>query len=62
MNGKITSTEAAAILGVTASRVRQLARQLHASKVGRDLFFDPKFVRKFVKRPCGRPKACAGKG
>ena len=59
---KITTTQAAAILGVTPSRVRQFILQgrLPATKVGRDLFLDRKTVEEFAKQP-RRPGPKPGK-
>jgi excisionase family DNA binding protein len=58
----ITTSEAAKIIGVKPSRVRQyhLAGRLVGERMkgGRDLLFDRKEVERFAKldRPPGRPK------
>lgn len=55
----LTSSEAAALLGVKQSRVRQLilAGRLPALKFGRDWLIERKAIEKFAKlpRPNGRP-------
>lgn len=57
----ISTSEAAAILGVSASRVRQLIIEgrLESIKIGRDQLLEPGKVREFATRPrerTGRPK------
>lgn len=54
----LTTTQAAELLGVTPSRVRQLilAGRLPAQKIGRDLFIKEQDIIIFKKRPVGRPK------
>lgn len=58
MGGKTVSTkEAAAILGVTPTRVRQFineGRFSTARKIGRDLFIDEKEVKQFGRSPKGK--------
>lgn len=57
----ITTTDAAEILGVDASRIRQLIIEgkLTATKMGRDNLLDRAEVQRFGKkdRPVGRPPA-----
>jgi excisionase family DNA binding protein len=64
MKDYITTTDAAKLLGVSPSRVRQyhLEGVLPGEKVGRDLVFKTAAVRKFRKPPRGRPKSAADKG
>lgn len=57
----ITTTEAAKILGVSASRVRQfiLEGRLESSKIGRDQLLKQSAVEDFALKPrdrTGRPK------
>ncbi len=57
----ISTSEAASILGVSASRVRQLIIEgrLESTKIGRDQLLEPDKVREFAARPrerTGRPK------
>ena len=57
----ISTSEAAAILGISASRVRQLIIEgrLEATKIGRDQLLEPEKVKEFAARPrerTGRPK------
>ena len=57
----ISTSEAASILGVSASRVRQLIIEgrLESTKIGRDQLLEPDKVREFSTRPrerTGRPK------
>ena len=54
----ITTKQAAKILGVNASRVRQLvlAGRLPAQKFGRDLFIKKKDLSLVADRKPGRPK------
>ncbi|TSA37233.1 MAG: DNA-binding protein [Methylococcaceae bacterium] len=57
----ISTSEAAAILGISASRVRQLIIEgrLESIKIGRDQLLEPDKVREFATRPrvrTGRPK------
>jgi excisionase family DNA binding protein len=57
----ISTSEAASILGVSASRVRQLIIEgrLESTKIGRDQLLEPDKVREFATRPrerTGRPK------
>ena len=58
----ISTAEAAKILGVTPSRVRQLIIEgrLEATKIGRDQLLDKKNVESFALQPrerTGRPKS-----
>lgn len=59
----LTTKEAGEILGVNASRVRQLilAGRLPATKLGRDLFIKEKDLKKVANRKPGRPKKKGGK-
>jgi len=54
----LTTKEAAEILGVTPSRIRQfvLEKRLPATKHGRDLFIRKKDLLAMERRPPGRPK------
>ncbi len=54
----MTVGDAAAKLGVTTGRVRQLigAGSLKATKYGRDWLIDPRDLRRLVRIPVGRPK------
>ena len=54
----ITTTEAAARLGVNQSRVRQLIldKRLPAQKFGRDWMIEEKDLEKVSERKVGRPK------
>lgn len=64
MSKLLTTNEAAARLGVNASRVRQLvlAGRLPATKRGRDLFIKEKDLKLVTNRPrTGRPKKEKGK-
>lgn len=58
---KLTTAEAAAILGVNRTRIRQfvLEGRLHATKFGRDLALDEAEVREFQRldRPSHRPRS-----
>ena len=61
---EITTEEAAAILGVTPSRVRQYVMEgrLPCRRLGRHmLLFSAADVKKFRKLPTGRPKSNNGK-
>jgi excisionase family DNA binding protein len=60
----LTTKEAGEILGVNASRVRQLilSGRLPATKLGRDLFIKEKDLKKVAVRKPGRPKQKGGKG
>ena len=65
MTKLLTTSEAAGLLGVNASRIRQLVLQgrLPAQKMGRDLFIDEKDLKLVEDRKPGRPsKAEATKG
>lgn len=60
-NKLISTNEAAKILGVSASRVRQLIidGRLEATKIGRDQLLDEEKVTNFASKPrerTGRPK------
>ena len=57
MANLLTTSEAAARLGVNASRVRQLVLEgrLPAQKRGRDLFIDEKDLKLVEARKTGRP-------
>jgi excisionase family DNA binding protein len=52
-----TTTEAAAFLGITRQRVSQLCAsgELPATKIGRDWLIDPEVLKRFRRRPLGRP-------
>lgn len=56
----MTSNEVAQLLGISAGRVRQLAREgrLAGSRRGRDWIFIAEDVRRFAAdpRPSGRPR------
>ena len=54
----LTTSQAAAKLGVSISRVQQLikAKRLPAEKVGRDFIIQPKDLAKVRNRKPGRPK------
>jgi excisionase family DNA binding protein len=54
----LTTAQAAELLGVNASRVRQmiLAGQLKARKQGRDWLIDERSLRAVTVRTPGRPK------
>jgi len=54
---KITTTQAAHILGVNQSRVRQLilAGRLPAQKIGRDWMIEEKSLDSLKNRKSGRP-------
>jgi excisionase family DNA binding protein len=58
MTRLLTTTEAAELLGVNASRIRQLVLQgrLPAQKMGRDLFIDEKDLKLVEDRKIGRPR------
>lgn len=58
-----TTAEAAVILGVNASRVRQLliAGQLRGRKLGRDWLIDPEELRRYQSVPVGRPRQKRGR-
>ena len=58
MTKLLTTTEAAELLGVNASRIRQLVLQgrLPAQKMGRDLFIDEKNLKLVEDRKIGRPR------
>jgi excisionase family DNA binding protein len=55
----ITTTEAAAILGVTRRHVWHLIKigELPAERWGRDFILSNKVVRKYKPKPPGRPKS-----
>lgn len=59
MKDYITTTQAAELLGVTPSRIRQyhLEGVLVGEKQGRDLLFKVSAVRKFRRPALGRPKS-----
>jgi len=61
MEKKLTSVQAAKILGITKARVNQFVRagRLKAELFGRVYIFDPAEVKRFskIKRPLGRPLA-----
>ena len=59
----LTTSEAAGLLGVNASRIRQLVLQgrLPAQKMGRDLFIDEKDLKLVEDRKPGRPPKAAAK-
>lgn len=54
----LSTTQAAEILGVNDSRIRQLIRdgQLQAVQVGRAYLLDETVVQSFQRPPMGRPK------
>ena len=54
----LTTTDAARILGVDQSRIRQyaLAGLLRGKKLGRDWYFEERAVRNFERPPMGRPR------
>ena len=54
----LSTTQAAEVLGVNDSRVRQLIRdgQLQAVQVGRAYLLDESVVKTFQRPPIGRPK------
>jgi len=61
MNKFLTTEDAATVLGVTPSRVRQyiLENRLKSEKHGRDHFIEERDVLRFAeegRRPRGRPK------
>lgn len=58
MSKKLTTKEAANILGISDARVRQLvlSGKLPAQKFGRDLQIDEKDLEKVKERKAGRPK------
>ena len=58
MSNLLTTAEAGRVLGVNASRVRQLilAGRLPARKLGRDLFVDERDLALVKERRPGRPK------
>jgi len=64
MNGLLTTLEAAAKLGVTAGRVRQMIvdGQLPATKMGRDNFIKEADLRLVENRKVGRPPKSANNG
>jgi excisionase family DNA binding protein len=66
MGVSLTTKEAAARLGVSAARVRQLvlAGDLPAEKFGRDLMINEADLKLVADRPVGRPssKKAAKKG
>ena len=55
--GQLTSTAAAAELGVSDSRIRQLIREgrLPAKKLGRDWVVEEKDLKRLKNRKTGRP-------
>lgn len=55
---ELTTKEAAEILGISPSRIRQfiLEKRLPATKHGRDLFILKKDLVAMERRPPGRPK------
>jgi excisionase family DNA binding protein len=57
MKNYLTTAEAAAEIGVTASRVRQLilAGDLAAEKIGRDLVVKARDLKKYKRPKLGRP-------
>jgi len=57
MTNLLTTSEAAELLGVNASRIRQLVLQgrLPAQKKGRDLFIDENDLKLVADRKPGRP-------
>ena len=56
-----TTLQAAEVLGVTASRIRQLvlAGDLRGEKFGRDLMIDAAALKRYKKPRRGRPRASA---
>lgn len=61
--GWITTDDAAAIIGVSAIRVRQYLteKRLKSKKFGRSWMVDEQSAREFKKLPLGRPKNDAPK-
>jgi excisionase family DNA binding protein len=57
MTNLLTTSEAAELLGVNASRIRQFVLQgrLPAQKKGRDLFIDENDLKLVADRKIGRP-------
>ena len=55
---KLTTTEAAARLGVTQARIRQLiaAKRLPATKQGRDWLIEERHLSSVAVRKTGRPR------
>lgn len=54
----LTTTDAARMLGIKPSRVRQLAIAglLRGRKAGRDWRFEERVIRNFERPPMGRPR------